>query len=68
MIAGLDRRGGGADRPDEPEHVPIHAIGFPTIFSQARYGQNTGVRFANFMRLRCERNGGALVALNNLTP
>jgi hypothetical protein len=48
--------------------VRIHAIGFPTVFSQARYGENTGVRFATLMRLLCERNGGAFVALNSLTP
>ena len=29
---------------------------------------NTGVRFATLMRLLCERNGGAFVALNDLTP
>ena len=46
----------------------IQAIGFPTIFSQARYGENTGVRFATLTRLLCERNGGAFVALNDLTP
>ncbi len=46
----------------------IHAIGFTTIFSQARFGENTGVRFAPLVRLLCERNGGACVALNSLTP
>jgi hypothetical protein len=58
------------NRPDETgqRKVRIHAIGFPTIFSQARYGENTGVRFATLMRLLCERNGGAFVALNSLTP
>jgi hypothetical protein len=38
------------------------------IHSQARYGENAGVRFATLMRLLCERNGGAFVALNSLTP
>jgi hypothetical protein len=58
------------NRPDRKgeRKVRIHAIGFPTIFSQARYGENTGVRFATLMRLLCERNGGAFVALNSLTP
>ena len=58
------------NRPDRKgeRKVRIHAIGFPTIFSQARYGENTGVRFATLMRLLCERNGGAFVALNDLTP
>jgi hypothetical protein len=48
--------------------VRIHAIGFPTIFSQAPFGENTGIRFATLMRILCERNGGAFVALNSLTP
>ena len=58
------------NRPDREgeRKVRIPAIGFPTIFSQARYGENTGVRFATLMRLLCERNGGAFVALNDLTP
>jgi hypothetical protein len=58
------------NRPDRSgeRKVRIHAIGFPTIFAQARYGETTGVRFATLMRLLCERNGGAFVALNSLTP
>ena len=58
------------DRPDESgeRKVRIHAIGFPTIFSEARYGEMTGIRFATLMRLLCERNGGAFVALNSPTP
>ncbi len=58
------------NRPDQSgeRKVRIHAVGFPTIFSQARYGEMTGVRFAMLMRLLCERNGGAFVALNSLTP
>jgi hypothetical protein len=47
------------NRPDVTgeRQVRMHAIGFPTIVSQARYGENTGVRFATLMRLLCERNG-----------
>jgi hypothetical protein len=58
------------NRPDRSgeRKVRIHAIGFPTIFAQARFGETTGVRFATLMRLLCERNGGAFVALNSLTP
>ncbi|MCG6925619.1 MAG: VWA domain-containing protein [Acidobacteria bacterium] len=58
------------NRPDQSgeRKVRIHAVGFPTIFSQARYGEMTGIRFATLMRLLCERNGGAFVALNSLTP
>ena len=45
------------NRPDQSgeRRVRIHAIGFPTIFSQARFGENTGVRFAMLMRLLCEQ-------------
>jgi hypothetical protein len=54
------------NRPDQSgeRKVRIHAIGFPT----ARYGENKGIRFATLMRLLCEQNGGAFVALNDLTP
>ncbi|MGD8895313.1 MAG: hypothetical protein PVJ73_04685 [Acidobacteriota bacterium] len=50
---------------------PDQARVFPVLLasgSQARYGENAGVRFATLMRLLCERNGGAFVALNSLTP
>jgi hypothetical protein len=43
-------------------------MGFPTTHSQARHRENTGVRFAPPMRLPCERNGCAFVALSRLTP
>jgi hypothetical protein len=48
--------------------VRIHAIGFPTLFSQSQFPENTGIRFAMLMRLLCERNGGAFVALNSTDP
>lgn len=48
--------------------VRIHAIGFPTIFNQSQWPETTGIRFAMLMRLVCERNGGAFVALNSLAP
>jgi hypothetical protein len=48
--------------------VRIHAIGFPTLFDQSQFPETTGVRFAMLMRLLCERNGGAFVALNGLAP
>jgi hypothetical protein len=51
--------------------VRIHAIGFPTLFSQtaqAEYPDTTTVRFAMLMRALCERNGGAFVGLNSLEP
>jgi hypothetical protein len=48
--------------------VRIHAIGFPTIFTVSGAEEHTGVRFATLMRLLCERNGGAFVALNSTRP
>jgi hypothetical protein len=48
--------------------VRIHAIGFPTLFGQSQFPETTGVRFAMLMRLLCERNGGAFVALNSTAP
>jgi hypothetical protein len=44
--------------------VRIHAIGFPTMFSNASFPENTGVRFASLMRELCRRNGGAFVGLS----
>jgi hypothetical protein len=48
--------------------VRIHAVGFPTLFSQSQFPESTGIRFATLMRLLCERNGGAFVALNSTEP
>jgi len=48
--------------------VRIHGIGFPTIFTVSGGEEHTGVRFAILMRLLCERNGGAFVALNTIRP
>jgi len=58
----LNQRSGGGRR------VRIHAIGFPTLFTQAEYPENTTVRFAMLMRAVCERNGGTFVGLNSLDP
>ncbi len=44
--------------------VRIHAIGFPVMFSQSGFPENTGVRFATLMRELCRRNGGAFVGLS----
>ncbi len=64
VITTVDR----INRPDARGERPvrIHAIGFPTVFSVTTVGDHTGVRFATLMRLLCERNGGAFVALNSL--
>jgi hypothetical protein len=48
--------------------VRIHGIGFPTLFSQSQFPETTGIRFAMLMRVLCERNGGAFVALNSTEP
>jgi hypothetical protein len=48
--------------------VRIHAIGFPVMFSQNQWGENTGVRFATLMRTLCQENGGAFVGLNSTRP
>jgi hypothetical protein len=59
----LNRRDARGERK-----VRIHAIGFPTLFSQAQFPEITGTRFAMLMRVLCERNGGAFVALNSTDP
>jgi hypothetical protein len=46
--------------------VRIHAIGFPTVFTVAGAGEQTGVRFSTLMRLLCRRNDGTFVGLNSL--
>jgi len=43
-------------------------VGFPVMFALAGTDQHTGVRFATLMRILCERNGGAFVALNRNHP
>jgi hypothetical protein len=48
--------------------VRIHGIGFPTLFSQSQYPESTAIRFSMLMRVLCERNGGAFVALNTTDP
>jgi hypothetical protein len=42
----------------------IHAVGFPTQFSRGT--SPNALRFANLMRVLCERNGGSFVALTRL--
>ena len=43
--------------------VRIHAIGFPVQIGQI-LGATSGARFANLMRVLCERNDGTFVGLN----
>ncbi len=44
--------------------VRIHGVGFPVMFSQGSFSENTGVRFATLMRILCRKNGGAFVGLS----
>jgi hypothetical protein len=53
---------------DETPRVRIHAIGFPTVFTQPGVREYTGVRFATLMRLLCRENAGTFVGLNSTHP
>jgi hypothetical protein len=57
----LNNRSGG-------RRVRIHAVGFPTLFGQNDFPENTTVRFSMLMRALCERNGGTFVGLGSLDP
>jgi len=52
------------DRSGTPR-VRIHAVGFPVNIGNV-LGAQSGARFANLMRVLCERNGGTFVALNRI--
>jgi len=45
--------------------VRIHAVGFPFFFEPGRDISDTSRRFAQLMRILCDRNGGTFVALGN---
>lgn len=45
--------------------VRIHAVGFPTLFSQQPHMQTSVKRFATLMRELTYRNGGTFVGLND---
>ena len=47
--------------------VRIHGVGFPVIFDQPTQFQASAFRFAHFMRVLCERNGGTFVGLSRFT-
>ena len=49
--------------PGGEPRVRIHAVGFPVMFSQPGFPEETGVRFAALMRIVCQRNGGTFVGL-----
>ena len=55
------------NRPDEAGNrmVRIHAVGFPFFFEPGRDISDTSRRFAQLMRILCDRNGGTFVALGN---
>ena len=54
------------NRMDEAgtRRVRIHAVGFPVQFAGGNPGRG-GERFANLMRILCERNGGTFVGLQD---
>ncbi|MGI9221714.1 MAG: VWA domain-containing protein [Woeseiaceae bacterium] len=45
--------------------VRIHAVGFPFLFEPGRAKADTSRRFAQLMRVLCDRNGGTFVALSD---
>jgi hypothetical protein len=45
--------------------VRIHAVGFPFFFEPGRQIADTSRRFAQLMRILCDRNGGTFVALSD---
>ncbi|MCH8865513.1 MAG: VWA domain-containing protein [Proteobacteria bacterium] len=45
--------------------VRIHAVGFPFFFEAGREVADTSRRFAQLMRILCDRNGGTFVALSD---
>jgi len=44
--------------------VRIHAVGFPWLFDGGRQIPETARRYAQLMRILCDRNGGTFVALS----
>lgn len=54
------------NRVDEQgnRRVRIHGVGFPVLFANRNAGRG-GERFANLMRILCERNGGTFVGLQD---
>jgi len=55
------------NRADDTGHrlVRIHAVGFPFFFEPGREMSDTSRRFAQLMRILCDRNGGTFVALSD---
>ncbi len=45
--------------------VRVHAVGFPFFFEPGRQVAATSWRFAQLMRILCDRNGGTFVALSD---
>ncbi len=45
--------------------VRIHAVGFPFFFEAGRDIADTSRRYAQLMRILCDRNGGTFVALSD---
>ena len=55
------------NRADEQGNrmVRIHAVGFPFFFEPGRDISDTSRRYAQLMRILCDRNGGTFVALGD---
>jgi len=50
---------------DGDQLVRIHGVGFPFLFEPGRQAADTSRRFAQLMRVLCDRNGGTFVALSD---
>jgi hypothetical protein len=60
QIDAVNRRDASGNRM-----VRIHAVGFPFFFEPGRQISDTSRRYAQLMRILCDRNGGTFVALGN---
>ena len=66
-IENVVRQVESVNRPtsDGSQLVRIHAVGFPFFFEPGRQVADTTRRFAQLMRVLCDRNGGTFVALSD---
>ena len=60
QIDGVNRTDASGNRM-----VRIHAVGFPWFFDGGRQIPETARRYAQLMRILCDRNGGTFVALSD---
>jgi hypothetical protein len=66
-VENVIRQVDAVNRPskDGDRLVRIHAVGFPFFFEPGRQVAATSWRFAQLMRVLCDRNGGTFVALSD---